>query len=341
MIDFQNIPLIGKQAYEQTNICGVVKATPNDFKVIEALSFEPCGEGEHIYCYVQKNNMDTERVAKQLAQFGQVPIKQVSYAGLKDKHAITEQWFSIHLPGKHTPDFLSIADPSFKVLKQQRHIKKLQRGALIGNHFEICLRDISGNIDIIAERIEQLRQGFPNYFGLQRFGREGYNLTRAQALFFEQQKIKNRHLKSLIYSATRSWLFNRYLATRVNNKTWNTLIKGDLATLSGTNSIFKCDELTDELLQRVKAKDICASGLLWGKTSSTQFQSLAEQFKAQLDIAPTWFEALERHDLQMATRPLICWPKNLHYQLREQNLLLSFFLPKGSYATVLIREICD
>lgn len=151
-------------------ISAVLKATPADFTVKEILTFEPLGEGEHVLVWLRKTELNTAFVAEQLAKFAQIPLRNVSYAGRKDKFAVTEQWFSLHMPGKDMPNWAEFNLPGAEVLKTQRHHKKLRPGNLDCNLFQITLRNLS-NTDGLVERLEKIKkEGVPNYFGPQRFG---------------------------------------------------------------------------------------------------------------------------------------------------------------------------
>lgn len=331
--------LIGPYAYGGPILTGELKVKPEDFIVIEKLGYQPSGDGEHVYCYVHKTGMDTQRVADCLASFAKVTRQSVHYAGLKDKQAQTEQWFSVHLPGKNTPDFTSIKNEKFKVLEQKRHLKKIKRGVLIGNNFNIRIRDIKGSLEQIDQKIKLLKQGVPNYFGLQRFGINGQNLLKAEDLLFNNKKIKNKQLKGLLYSSVRSWLFNMQLAKRVKEQTWNNLINGDLVNLTGTNSFFVCQEVDDELKLRLKEQDIMPAGLLWGSYEQTKFEDVYQSIRHKLNDYKKWLDELENRGLVMMTRSLVCLTTDLIYKIEEQDLILSFSLPKGSYATMFIREL--
>lgn len=331
--------LIGPYAYGGPILTGQFKSKVDDFQVTESLGYEPSGEGEHIYCFIEKQNLNTEQVASRLAIHAGLSRKLVNFAGLKDKMGITKQWFSVHMPGKETPDFSAIEDENIKVLIQKRHLKKLQRGALQGNHFQVRLRDIIGNIEDLASRLDQLKQGFPNYFAEQRFGHQGQNLEKAKGLFFEKQKIKNKALKGLILSAARSWIFNRQLAQRVQDNTWHRLIEGDLINICGSNSVFTEPTLTEELLTRAAKGELVPAGLLWGKCNEPKFEAQHDLIREQLHEEQPWLEALETRGLEVMPRPFVCIPQAFEDEQQGQDLLLSFFLRKGSYATSLLREL--
>ncbi len=339
MQDLQNIDLLGPYAYGRPLLSGQLKVKPEDFIVIEELGFEPCGEGEHIFCYVRKSGMDTPRVADCLASYAKVPRQSVNYAGLKDKQAQTEQWFSVHLPGKQTPDLTELVNDKFEVLKQVRHLKKIKRGVLIGNKFIIRLRNISGDLTLLDNRINLLKQGVPNYFGLQRFGINGQNLNKAEALLFDNFKIKNKQLKGLLYSSVRSWLFNIQLAERVKQNNWQSLINNDLVNLSGTNSFFMIEQIDEPLQQRVLAQDIMPAGLLWGSYDSIKFEKNYDNVRLKLNKHEKWLKELESRGLVMMTRPFVSFPKDLSCKIEDKDLILAFSLSKGCYATMLIREL--
>ena len=149
---------------------GIFKFQADDFQVVEDLGYSPCGEGEHQFVFVEKTNTNTAFVAEQLARFVNLPLRQITYAGRKDKYAVTQQWFGIHAPGKPDFDFSNFELEGVKVLKQVRHNKKLRTGQLKGNHFTITLRQVL-HPEAIEARLQEIeKHGVPNYYGEQRFG---------------------------------------------------------------------------------------------------------------------------------------------------------------------------
>jgi tRNA pseudouridine13 synthase len=186
---------------------GKIRTVPEDFIVYESLAVEPSGEGEHVFLQIQKTSENTEYVARQLARFANVRQRDIGYAGLKDRHAVTTQWFSVWLPGKSEPDWMAFATDNMKVLHIVRHARKLKRGVLSGNRFEITIRDWQGDQ---AKTIGQLglikANGIANYYGEQRFGNQGQNVNKALTMF-RGDKVK-REQRSLYLSAARSYLFN-------------------------------------------------------------------------------------------------------------------------------------
>ncbi len=203
------------RAYGIPNSTATFKLCPEDFQVNELFEGQFSGEGEHIVLKIEKKGLTTEQVIKSLASLINKPIKLISYAGLKDKQALTTQWLSIHAPGEVIEGIETLEAPGWKILECTRHNKKLRPGFLSGNHFTITLRNVSNETDLI-HRIEQIKlKGVPNYFGEQRFGRDGGNLIKAEEILVQGRKVKDRFLKGMYFSAARSWLYNLILSRRV------------------------------------------------------------------------------------------------------------------------------
>ena len=320
---------------------GVLRAAPEDFFVDEDLGFAPSGAGEHVLVRVEKRGANTDFVAKELARFAGVRPDTVSYAGLKDRHAVTRQTFSIHLPGKADSDWSALAHPEFRVLEAVRHGRKLHRGALMGNRFRIVLRDVDGNRDAAEKIVESIRtHGVPNYFGEQRFGRESANVERAKAMFAGRRV--QRHERSLFLSAARSHLFNAVLAARIEQGNWNRPLEGDVFMLAGTHSIFGPEALTPELIARCASGDIDPTGPMWGTGELRTREAVAELENAvavgNWDLAT----GLAANGLRQERRNLVLRPRELDLRWLDDAVCeVSFYLSSGSYATVLLREILD
>ena len=241
----------------------LLRSQISDFKVFEQLPFSPCGEGEHLLIHIRKIGANTLFVARELAKYFKVKEQLVSYAGLKDRFAVTEQWFGVHVPGKQVYDLSDLAIERVEVLKYQRHNKKLRTGALDGNRFEIVLRDVS-NLKVLTERWHAItEQGVPNYFGEQRFGIEGGNIDRALALF-SGTKVKDKKKRGMYLSAARSSIFNQVISARINDNKFNELLIGDVLMLAGTQSVFLLDEIDSTVKQRFIDKDLDITAPLWG-----------------------------------------------------------------------------
>lgn len=303
-----------------------IRTTPGDFQVTEELGFEFTGDGEHDYLWVEKTGTNTEWLARQLAVFADVPAKDVGYAGLKDRHAVTRQWFSV--PRWNSPDWKTLDVDGVEVLDVQRHNKKLRRGAHKTNTFRIVLRgdDLNIGVDALEKRIQTIREkGVPNYFGEQRFGRGGSNLALADV--WASGKRLPRHKRSLAISSVRSFVFNEMLDVRVQNGTWNTLLPGDTVNLDGTGSVFDVDEVDDELLRRCQEMDIHPAGELIGDGSGTGPER--------------WLAALAKARVETGTRSLRLKVNGLEMQADDGAVVLSFTLGRGAYATAVLREIAQ
>lgn len=330
------------RASDEKIITAQIRTSPEDFRVDENLSFTPDGTGEHLLVRVQKRLRNTQQVARKIAQHTGVRVRDVGYCGLKDRRAVTSQWFSVWLPGKPDPDFSAIEDEDLQFLGLVRHGRKLQRGTLKSNQFVITLRDMQGDhksIEGILGLIQQ--QGVPNYFGEQRFGRDGDNLNHAVDMF-NGKKIKDRHLRSLYLSSARSFLFNEVLARRVYESNWNEILPGEAVMLSGSRSYFLCDEVNEEILQRLASGDIHPSGPLWGKGDLPSQGECATLERKVLSSYELFCSGLEQAGMKQERRALRVLVNGLQWNwLAEDVLQLEFSLPAGSYATSVLREICD
>jgi tRNA pseudouridine13 synthase len=322
---------------------GLIKASPEDFVVEEILGFELSGEGEHVFLRIEKRGENTDYVARQLARFAGVPIRNVGYAGLKDRHGRTIQWYSVQLPGKAGPDWREMDSGSLRVLDIGRNSRKLKKGAAAGNRFELTVREIKADRSLLEQRLARIaEQGVPNYFGAQRFGREGQNLEKARELFAGTAARPDPHKRGLYLSAARSEIFNRILARRVAEGTWNQAIPGDAFMFGDSRSFFKPEELTPDILRRVADKDIHPSGVLWGKDASAATDAAAAIEQAVADESAEYCRGLEQFGLDTARRQFRLCPAELRWEFPDpQTLRLCFTLPAGAYATTVLRELVD
>ncbi len=320
---------------------GVVRSRPEDFFVDEVLGFDPDGEGEHVLLQIEKRNTNTQWLADQLARFVGIPKRDVSYAGMKDKHAVTRQWFSLGMAGAEEPDWDKLNSEDLRVLQHARHRRKLRRGTLRGNRFKLVIRDLHGDLGALETRLQHVAdQGVPNYFGAQRFGHEGANLQQAEAMF-QGRRIKDRHKRSLYLSAARSFLFNAVLSPRVARGDWNQAISGEVLMLAGTNSYFVPETIDAEITQRLTDFDIHPSGCLWGKGSSPAQGKAAELERHLAETHPLLCRGLEQAGLKQERRALRLPVAELRWELdaAANILVLQFFLPAGAYATTVLREL--
>ncbi len=327
-------------AYGAPPLTATLRATPEDFAVDEDLGFVADGAGEHVFLRVEKRGANTDFVARELARFAGVGVEAVSYAGLKDRHAVTRQTFSLHLPGKRDPEWVTLAHPEFRVLESARHSRKLKRGALKGNAFQIVLRDVSGD-RAVADRLIQAiaSRGVPNYFGEQRFGRGGANIERALSMFAGRRVP--RHERSLLLSAARSHLFNCVLSARVERNQWNRPLDGEVWMLAGSHSIFGPEALTPDLIERHARGDIDPTGPLWGEGDLRCVAEVAELERAIAVRHSVLAAGLVANGLRQERRALALRPGDLAARWTDETQLeLRFNLGSGSYATAVLRELC-
>lgn len=325
-------------------LCGVpqqagrLKENFADFIVREELGYSLTGEGEFVAVKIRKTNANTLFVGEKLAEFVGISAKNMSYAGLKDRHAITEQWFCLHLAGKETPDFSGFECEGVEILEVTRHNRKIRVGALSGNHFELILRGVEESDDL-KQRLAKLQAvGFPNYFTEQRFGRDGHNLTQAQRWASGEITVKDRKKRSFYLSAARSEIFNLVVSERIAQEQLFSVHALDFVQLAGSHSFFqvKNDEIA-ECQQRLDSGDLLLTAPLVGENSLAQQTNELEQkivAEQQLLLA-----LMKQERMSAARRAMLCKPQQLEWQFGEQQLKLTFFLESGSYATALVREL--
>jgi len=317
---------------------GVIRSQPEDFQVDEDLGFELTGEGEHACLHIRKRNANTDFIAKQIARLAGVKNMDVSYAGLKDRNAVTTQWFSIYLSSKPEPDWTQLNCDEVEVIAVKRHNRKLRRGSLKGNHFKLVVRELQGDTSLLEQRLQTIsNSGVPNYFGEQRFGRD--NLAKATGLFNAEFKVKDRNKRSMYLSAARSAIFNEVLSKRVAAASWNQAVEGDLMMLDGSHSVFSVETVDDEIKRRIAEFDIHPTGSLWGR-GRLATAAAAQQLEQQCaDSFALFCDGLEKAGMKQERRALRLPVSNLEWQLDDNSLSLSFFLSSGSYATSVLREI--
>ncbi len=315
-----------------------IRKSDADFQVTEQLGFELSDDGEHDYLQIEKTGANTGWTAQGLAKYAGVSESDVGYAGMKDRHAVTTQWFSVRRPAGDKADWSKLDLPGVRVVLEGRHQRKLRRGAHTGNHFRIAMRDLVETGAGVEERLSSIRDaGVPNYFGEQRFGRGGSNLDLALAYF--SGKRLSRSKRSMALSAPRSYLFNHILDDRVKSDTWNTLLPGDCANLDGSGSIFQVEAVDEELQRRMAELDIHASGALWGSGPPQSSGDVAEQERLVVGRYPDLTSGLEKQSLQPSRRALRLAVRDLTWEREADALWLRFFLVRGGFATAVLREI--
>ncbi|MDB5818882.1 MAG: hypothetical protein JWQ11_2522 [Rhizobacter sp.] len=305
-------------AYPASDASATLKLFNEDFIVTELPLQLPSGEGEHIWLDIEKNGANTAFVAQQLAEAAGVQERDVGYGGLKDRYAITRQWFSIYLPKGETPDLTLLQHPEFKVLAQSRHVKKLRPGDLQGNRFRIVMRDVAGDRDAIEANLQAVAsRGVPNYFGAQRFGHDGGNVEQGRAMLAREIRVRNPKKKGIYLSAVRSFVFNEVLALRIQQGLWGKTLPGDVMDEAGR-----------------------PTGPLWGRgrvITTDQVQAL-ENGVAGTHAALC--DGMEHAGLNQERRSLVASPVDMSWEWpHADQLVLTFSLPPGNYATSVMAEI--
>jgi len=305
-------------AYPASGASATLKRHNEDFDVTELPLQPPIGEGEHVWLYVEKNGANTAFVAQQLAAAAGVQERDVGYAGLKDRYAITRQWFSIYLPKGETPDLTPLEHPEFKVLSQSRHVKKLRPGDLQGNRFRIVLRDVTGEHDAIAALLQAVAtQGVPNYFGAQRFGHDGGNVEQGRAMLAREIRVRNPKIKGIYLSAARSFVFNEVLALRIQQGLWGQALPGDVLDETGR-----------------------PTGPLWGRGRLTSSGPALALESAVAERHAALCHGMEHAGLDQERRALVASPVDMSWEWPQADqLVLAFSLPAGVYATSVLSEI--
>ena len=323
---------------------GHIKSQCSDFLVTEDLGYAPCGEGEHVYLDITKTDTNTDFLARHIAKVAGVPVRQVSYSGLKDRRGVTRQWFGVHLPGKAEavdPDWQQLQTPEVNLHQAVRHLRKLKTGVHQGNVFSIRLRNIKATEALEQKLFIISQQGAPNYFGDQRFGRQGGNLGLALSML-QGKRIKDRFKRGLALSSVRSYLFNQLLSARVHDGTWLTAAVGERCMFSDGFSQFDACAESDlaEVQRRIDTGDLAPTGPLAGRVGGSMINPANVYEEQILNPWQPWIQALVAQDMNAQRRNLRLWPKDFTWRWCEGDILeLKFHLMRGSYATALVREM--
>lgn len=315
---------------------GTLRATLEDFRVTELPSYLPSGEGAHAYAYIEKRGLTTQDVVSALARRG-VPVNGVGFAGQKDKHAIARQWVSA--PAQHSEALAALDDvEGVTVLETSLHRNKLGLGHLRANRFSVRVRNPHADWQPAAERVlAQIRLvGLPNYFGPQRFGSFNTNVVDALRLLGGERLPGGRKLHRFYLSALQSHLFNLLLAARMRRGLYAAFIAGDRAQRHDSGGMFVVDDPAAET-QRARRLEISAALPLFGRKarlSEGDAGALERDLLAEFGLEHARFRGVQ--GTRRISRVL---PADVALMPRPDGYSVDFTLPKGAYATALLREL--
>lgn len=317
---------------------GRIKVEPADFEVEETAAYEPIGTGEHLFLWIEKTDLGAEYFVRQVAHRLGIPIGEVGTAGLKDRRAVTRQWVSV--PATAEPALPQLEGDGIRVLTVSRHTNKLRPGHLKGNRFRILVRDATDtDVEPILARIRA--DGLPNYYGPQRFGRGGETATLGMGLLRgDAKKVRNPFLRKLALSAAQSLLFNDYLARRMTDRLLRTVLAGDVMAKWPAGGMFTAEDVPAEQ-SRFDRRELVTAGPMFGRKTFPAHGPAAEREAAVLamaGLAKASFDGFGK--LVMGTRRHnLVYVDDLSASREPAGLRLTFTLPAGSYATVLLREV--
>ncbi|MBT8444602.1 MAG: tRNA pseudouridine(13) synthase TruD [Gammaproteobacteria bacterium] len=319
------------RAFGPSPVRGALRSRPTDFIVDEQLAFPLSGEGEHLYLRLRKSGQNTRWVARELARRLGLPPKAIGFAGLKDRHAVTSQWFSVHLPGRPDPASDDVAIDGVELVEAVRHTGKLRTGALSGNRFRLVIRDLTGDREELRERLVALRSHpVPNYFGAQRFGRDARNLD----LLAVPASQPDRDARSFALSALRSALFNMWLATRIDEHSWRTPMRGEIVWRPAAGRYLHVAKVEGQ-------EEVFPTGLLCGAGDNQATEDALRAEREFFGAFPDTCDVLAAFDTRTMRRPLCLLIGELEFECRQAELELAFSLARGQFATTAIRELGD
>jgi len=321
---------------------GTVRAVPEDFRVDEVPAYLPSGAGPHLYVRIEKRGRTTRDALRTLARALDVPERDAGFAGMKDKDAVTTQWLSF--PVAKDPDPALLAAPGLAVLEVSRHANKLRTGHVRANVFSIAVR--GGDAARAAAVAEALAaRGLPNFFGAQRFGTEGRNAEVGRALLRGEETpevrraARDRFLRRLSISAFQSLLFNRWLAERMEDGLFAAALAGDVMKKLDTGGLFTCDDPVADG-PRVARFEIAPAGPMFGhKLRAATGEALLREERI-LSADGMTLEGFARGGGEAeGTRRAARLPLRIEIAPEGDGYRARFELPKGSYATVALREL--
>lgn len=321
-------------------IAGRIKLHPEDFEVEEVPAYTPTGEGEHLYLWVEKRSMGTDYFHRQIARRLGIGNEDVGTAGLKDRHAVTRQWVSV--PAGCEPALGQLDGDGIRVLSVSRHTNKLKTGHLRGNRFRILVRQVDPAAgERLPPLLDRLRhQGLPNFYGPQRFGRDGETLTIGLELLHGGGRRVGHFLRRFALSAVQSAVFNHHLATRMADGLLHRVLAGDVMAKWPFGGMFVAEDFEREQA-RMDAREIVPTGPIFGRKMFAPAGEQAAREQASLAEAGLKVEAFHGFGklLSGTRRYTLVHIDDLTAAVEPDGVRLAFTLPAGSYATVLLREL--
>lgn len=330
-------------------IGGMLKSSPDDFLVVEVPAYEPCGEGEHLFLWVQKRETSAEELLQHVSRTLQISPREIGTAGMKDRQAITRQFVSVPRAAVPAPDEIAavLETDHIQVLRAVPHRNKLRTGHLRGNRFSILVRDVVPDAGPRAEAITAALTAtvVPNYYGPQRFGQHGN--TARQGLDLLSGKLSRRKLRGgrsasmmrLYLSAAQSALFNQVLADRIRDELITTVLAGDVLQVAATGGVFHAEDMAAEQ-RRLRNREIVLTGPMFGPKMKAALGEPGEREQRILTAAGLTLDHFNRYArlTSGARRPLIVHPRDFAITPEPEGLRFAFELPAGSYATVVLGE---
>ncbi len=328
---------------------GRIKTFPEDFEVEEIPAYEPCGSGDFLYLWVEKRDMGAEFFTRQVARRLGVPPGEVGSAGLKDRRAVTRQWIS--LPAAVEGALGALDGDGVKVLTVSRHGNKLKPGHLRGNRFRILIREPNASaLETLETVLHRLRhEGMPNFYGPQRFGRDGETLKIGLALLKKEPpplsegrkpNVRSPFLRKLALSAAQSALFNHCLAKRLTDGLLRRVLPGDVMAKWPFGGLFVAEDVPREQSRFDDRETVHAGPMFGRKTFPARGEAAAREDAALADAGLTREAFAGFGKLMMGTRRHdLVYLDGLVAAVEPEGVRLTFTLPAGSYATVLLREV--
>jgi len=331
---------------------GVIKRSAEDFVVDEIPAYAPSGEGDHVYVHFRKRGRNTDDVVRELAKIAAADQRECGVAGLKDKHAVTTQWVSVPGRAPELEEKLRGAEiDGVEILEVKRHKNKLKTGHLEGNRFEIVVRDVEDADAALAAFTRIAKEGVPNAFGKQRFGKHGDNVERARAWLTGKERAPgDPRLRRFHFSALQAAIFNAVVAARVEDGTWNVPIDGDILEKEDTGGRFVCADVQADR-ERAARGEVCPTGPILGDRMR---QPEREALELEQRIAAPFIEGIDlrrarslgegtRRALRLTVSHSFAEVMNSEGENPEQGAVLRvrFVLPKGAYATTVLSSVFD